>query len=192
MKRVNMKNLLFILTSFCGIVWSKELSLPTLPLSDYIDTEVSTNIVVDSALQNFRELNVGVFTNQGLANLVEVSFGKDISLDGVLSSKEAVLVFKFTESCVMCSYEDRNIFLEECQSHLTNAIINATFLTNGNMQDCNLVVNGNEKIQIAMPPLTKEIMSQWDLMRVVRRGANISNEQVNIRIATDMTILLLK
>ena len=92
----------------------------------------------------------------------------------------------------MCSYEDRNIFLEECQSHLTNAIINATFLTNGNMQDCNLVLNGNEKIQIAMPPLTKDIMSQWDLMRVVRRGANISNEQVNIRIATDMTILLLK
>lgn len=83
-----MKNLLFILTTFCGIVWSKELSLPTLPLSDYIDTEVSTNIVVGSALQNFRELNVGVFTNQGLANLVEVSFGKDISLDGVLSSKK--------------------------------------------------------------------------------------------------------
>ena len=79
MKRVNMKNLLFILITFCGIVWGKELSLPTLPLSDYIDTEVSTNIVVGSALQNFRELNVGVITNQGLANLVEVSFGKDIS-----------------------------------------------------------------------------------------------------------------
>ena len=82
-----MKILIGALITFCGIVWSKELSLPALPLSDYLDTEVSTNIVIGSAFQNFREINVGVFTNKGISNLVEISFGKDISLDGVLSSK---------------------------------------------------------------------------------------------------------
>ena len=187
-----MKILIGALITFCGIVWSKELSLRTLPLSDYLDTEVSTNIVIGSAFQNFREINVGVFTNKGISNLVEISFGKDISLDGVLSSKEVGLIFKFTDSYAMCSYDDKNIFFEECQSHLTNAVINATFLTNGSLQDCSLVLNDNEKIQTVQPPITKDIVSEWDLMRVVRRGANVSDEQVNIRIATDMTILLLK
>ena len=69
MKRVSIKIILCYLLLVTGIVWSKEFSLPALPLSDYLDTEVFTNIVVGSALQNFRELNIGVFTNQWLSNM---------------------------------------------------------------------------------------------------------------------------
>mgnify|MGYP003392502259 FL=1 len=168
------------------------MSLPTLPISEYVDTEISTNIVLGTTFEDFREINIDVSSSKGISNLVEVSFGKDISLDGILSSKEVDLAFKFTDAYVMCSYSDTNVFLQESQSLLTNAVINITFLSNGDIQDFSLALDRNIAKPIAIPPLTKDIMSQWELMRVVRRGANISNEQVNIRIATDMTILLLK
>ena len=192
MKRVNMKILLSVLLTLCSVVWGKDVSLPTLPISEYVDTEISTNIVLGTTFEDFREINIDVSSSKGISNLVEVSFGKDISLDGILSSKEVDLAFKFTDAYVMCSYSDTNVFLQESQSLLTNAVINITFLSNGDIQDFCLALDRNIATPIAIPPLTKDIMSQWDLIRVVRRGSNISNEHIDIRIATDMTILLLK
>lgn len=188
----NMKLLVLTLSTFSCIVWGKDVSLPTLPISEYVDTEISTNIVLGTAFQNFREINIEVLSSKGISNLVEVSFGKDNSLDGILSSKEAELAFKLTDTYVLCSYSDTNVFLQESQSLLTNAVINITFLSNGNIQDFNLILNGNRDTEAAIPPLTKDTISKWDLMRVVRRGSSNSNEHIDIRIATDMTILLLK
>lgn len=187
-----MKYLTSIVLIFNSIVWGKDVSLPTLPLPEYVDTEISTNIVLGTAFQNFREINIEVLSSKGISNLVEVSFGKDNSLDGILSSKEAELAFKLTDTYVLCSYSDTNVFLQESQSLLTNAVIDITFLSNGNIQDFNLILNGNSDTEAAIPPLTKDTMSKWDLMRVARRGLSNSNEHIDIRIATDMTILLLK
>ena len=142
--------------------------------------------------EDFREINIEVSSSKGISNLVEVSFGKDISLDGILSTKEVGLVFKFADAYAMCSYSGTNVFLHESEQMITNAVMNLTFLSDGNIQSFNIALNGDTVAELPKPPLTKDIMSQWDIMRVVRRGSSISNEHIDIRIATDMTILLLK
>jgi hypothetical protein len=187
-----MKYLTSIVLIFSCIVWGKDVSLPTLPLPEYVDTEISTNIVLGTTFADFREINIEVSSSKGISNLVEVSFGKDISLDGILSAKEVGLAFKLTDACAMCSYSDTNVFLHESEQMITNAVMNLTFLSDGNIQSFNIALNGDTVAELPKPPLTKDIMSQWDLMRVVRRGSSISNEHIDIRIATDMTILLLK
>ena len=77
-------------------------------------------------------------------------------------------------------------------SFLLKTFTALTFLSDGNIQSFNIALNGDIVAELPKPPLTKDIMSQWDIMRVVRRGSSISNEHIDIRIATDMTILLLK
>ena len=188
----NMKLLVLTISTFSCIVWGKDVSLPTQPLPEYVDTETSTNIVLGTTFEDFREINIEVSSSKGISNLVEVSFGKDISLDGILSAKEVGLAFKLTDACAMCSYSDTNVFLHESEQMITNAVMNLTFLSDGNIQSFNIALNGDIVAELPKPPLTKDIMSQWDLMRVVRRGSSISNEHIDIRIATDMTILLLK
>jgi hypothetical protein len=187
-----MKILLSVLLTLCSVVWGKDVSLPALPISEYVDTEISTNIVLGTTFADFREINIEVSSSKDISNLVEVSFGKDISLDGILSAKEVGLVFKLADAYAMCSYRDTNVFLHESEQMITNAVMNLTFLSDGNIQSFNIALNGDIVAELPKPPLTKDIMSRWDLMRVVRRGSSISNEHIDIRIATDMTILLLK
>lgn len=187
-----MKFLVVVLLALCSIVWGKDVSLSSLSISEYVDTEISTNIVLGTAFENFRELNISISSNNSFSNRVEVSFGEDVSSDGILSSKEIKLAFRFTDTNVMCSYNDTNVFSFDTEYILTNAIINMIFLSDGNMQNFNLVLNGDTIVELPIPSITKDIMSQWNLMRVVRRGSSNPTEQVDVRIATDMTILMLK
>ena len=123
-----MKLLVLTISTFSCIVWGKDVSLSTLPLPEYVDTEISTNIVLGTAFEDFREINIEVSSSKGISNLVEVSFGKDISLDGILSAKDVGLVFKLADACAMCSYRDTNVFLHESEQMITNAVINLIFL----------------------------------------------------------------
>lgn len=128
-----MKILLSVLLTLCSAVWGKDVSLSALPISEYVDTEISTNIVLGTTFDNFREINIEVSSSKGISNLVEVSFGKDISLDGILSAKEVGLVFKFEDAYAMCSYSDTNVFLHESEQMITNAVMNLIFLSDGNI-----------------------------------------------------------
>lgn len=82
-----MKFLVVVLLALCSIVWGKDVSLSSLSISEYVDTEISTNIVLGTAFENFRELNISISSNNSFSNRVEVSFGEDVSSDGILSSK---------------------------------------------------------------------------------------------------------
>lgn len=61
-----MNLLVLILFTFSSIVWGNNLYLLALPISEYVNTEISTNIVLGTTFQDFREINLvpNIFENK--------------------------------------------------------------------------------------------------------------------------------
>ena len=82
-----MRSLLTILVAAAGMqasAWT--LSVPTMPVSPFADTEVSTNIPINKADISYSDLN---FRFDGTpTNNLELEFGTDVNTNGVLEAEE--------------------------------------------------------------------------------------------------------
>ena len=66
-----------------------------LPMSDYADTEVSTNILFAVSFDAMSRMNFSISLEASPSNCVEVSIGEDANGDGVLSHEESACTFGF-------------------------------------------------------------------------------------------------
>ena len=82
-----MRSLLTILVAAAGMqasAWT--VSVPTMPVSPFADTEVSTNIPINKADISYSDLN---FRFDGTpTNNLELAFGTDVNTNGVLDAEE--------------------------------------------------------------------------------------------------------
>ena len=66
-----------------------------LPISDYADTEVSTNIPFEVSFDAMSRMNFSISLDASPTNCVEVSIGTDANADGVLSLNETDQTFGY-------------------------------------------------------------------------------------------------
>lgn len=83
----DMKNAIAILATLLVMQAStRTVVVPTMPVSPYADTEVSTNIPINKADIGYSDLN---FRFDGTpANNLELAFGVDVNTNGVLEARE--------------------------------------------------------------------------------------------------------
>ena len=93
-----MRSLLTILVAAAGMqasAWT--LSVPTMPVSQFADTEVSTNIPINKADISYSDLN---FRFDGTpTNNLELAFGTDANTNGVLEAEEVGARFGWRAGC---------------------------------------------------------------------------------------------
>ena len=70
-------------------------TVETLPVSEYADMEVSTNIPFAVSFDAMSRMNFSISLEASPSNCVEVSIGEDANADGNLSPEEAVYTFGF-------------------------------------------------------------------------------------------------
>ena len=70
-------------------------TVETLPVSNYADTEVSTNIPFEVRFDAMSRMNFSISLEASPSNCVEVSIGEDANADGNLSPEEAAYTFGF-------------------------------------------------------------------------------------------------
>ena len=70
-------------------------TVETLPVSNYADTEVSTNIPFEVSFDAMSRLNFSISLDASPSNCVEVSIGADANGDGVLSLDETDQTFGY-------------------------------------------------------------------------------------------------
>ena len=70
-------------------------TIETLPISDYADMEMSTNIPFEVSFDAMSRMNFSISLEDSPSNCVEVSIGEDANADGNLSPEEAVYTFGF-------------------------------------------------------------------------------------------------
>ena len=127
----------------------------TLPMADFADTEVSTNVVIDVSAEAPRRLRFSLELEASPSNNVEVAVGCDVDGDGCLS---------LDESALTVGYDCGEWFV---RSMAKDSVVSSVVADSGTF--CR----------------TYEIRSRnvdpnWNLVKVTRRGLADSNESVSV------------
>ncbi len=173
--------------------------LPSLPNSEYADTEVSTNVALMAWTGQTRHFNVTLQFTATPSNNVQVAFGTDGSTDGNLSDEETGLTLgwdcgewflstdaitnRLTAQPVNSSTRKELTF---CMSLEADGLPRTLEFEDGNTT---LTFSGLTLLPV--PPAWL-YSKDWNLLKVTARGTDAQNEQITVKLSNDAVILLLR
>ena len=182
-----MKALLLVAGAFfASAAFARQIVIPTLPVSPFADTEVSTNVVIHGSRTDVRDVrNVQInFQLEGTpTNNLEIAFGCDANTNGVLDVSEIETVYGWrggryfietvrawerietpAAASALCGVIDIQL---QNDKHFVPRSFAAT---------C-----GGESAFVSLsttPPPAWLFRNEWNMVRVVRRGAGTPSEWV--------------
>ena len=126
------------------------ITVETLPVSEYADTEVSTNIPFAVSFDAMSRMNFSISLEASPSNCVEVSIGTDANGDGVLSLDETDRTFGY--NCGMWFQRDAVGEMFDCS-------------------ECSIVrLDGTERAEKTFVLKKRKLDEAWNLVKVTRRG----------------------
>ena len=171
-----------------GLFASSTVAVPTLPPSEYADTEVSTNVSLVAAVtcaagDNVRFFDVELSLEATPTNNVEIVFGRDVDGDGDLSRLERDFVLGWDSgSWFWCdrrgNVESRMVDADTVTARRTlrwRVTLDADHLprrvtaTEGRRTLCNRAATASM------------FSSGWDTARIVARGHVAHDESINVK-----------
>lgn len=148
--------------------------VPPLPVSSFVDTEVSTNVPLTIRRDNARGFALDLNFATSVSNAFTVAFGRDADGDGVLSLDETGLVVGWRGG--MCTVEDVAGWRRYSESVPAVGAADSLSLrveTDGDGVPRRLAATcGGAAVftGLAAPPPAWLFDPGWDLVRVTRRG----------------------
>ena len=159
------------------------IQVPSMPVSPYADTEVSTNIPVNKADIGYSDLNFRL--NGTPTNSLELAFGTDVNTNGVLEAEEVETRFGwrggryFVENARTWEMFD-GAALEQSQNFSVNLRLEVKHDT---QQVRKVVVSGANASDfgslVSNVPPAWVWRREWDLMRATRRGAEPPSDWID-------------
>ena len=73
--------------------FAKPIVVPSLPVSPYADTEVSTNVVFNTTRFDVKKFELNFQLECSSSNCIQVALGQDVDADGMLSFAETDVVY---------------------------------------------------------------------------------------------------
>ena len=169
---------------------------PSLPLSQFPDTEVTTNIPLRINSNTAQMFDLSLMTICTLSNSFQVAFGRDTNADNVLSSDETDVVYGwrggrwFVEDFKGWNRQEVSADADGIMRTLT-----VSFETRSNLS--------LHKFQIMCEnsPLFEEMLEvhsscffnqNWNLMRLTRRGAPLDTDNFCLSIHNKGSLLYIR
>ncbi len=175
---------------FASAAFARQIVIPTLPVSPFVDTEVSTNVVIHGSRTDVRNVRVHLQLEGTPTNNLEVAFGCDANTNGVLDVSEIETVY---------GWRGGRYFIENVRAWErieTPAAVNVLcgvidiqlqndkqFVPRSFAATC-----GGEPAFAALsttPPPTWLFRNEWNMVRVVRRGSGMPSEWVRCDVKYD-------
>ena len=182
--------LLLVGAFFAAAAFARQIVIPTLPVSPFADTEVSTNVVIHGSRTDVRDVRIHFQLEGTPTNNLEVAFGCDANTNGVLDVSEIETVYGWrggryfvenvrawerietpSAATALCGVIDIQLqndkyfvprsFVATCGGELAFETLSTT------------------------PPPTWLFRNEWNMVRVVRRGAGTPSEWVRCDIKHD-------
>ena len=178
------KTLLLVVGAFfASAAFARQIVIPTLPVSPFADTEVSTNVVIHESRTDVRNVRIHLQLEGTPTNNLEVAFGCDANMNGVLDVSEIETVY---------GWRGGRYFIENVRAWErieTLAAVNALcgvidiqlhndkhFVPRSFAATC-----GGEPAFANLsttPPPAWLFRNEWNMVRVIRRGAGTPSEWV--------------
>ena len=148
-----MKNLLLVALLPAGL-FADEVNVSNFGTSNYADTEIATNIAFQVDTENFNRLEFSLRLDRSASNSLEIAIGKDTDLNGILSLDETDMDFGCDcGNWFIRSSDDDSIKWETVQGSFVRDFV-----------------------------LRKsEMKSDWNLVKITRRGEGVSSDVVAVR-----------
>ena len=127
-------------------------AVETLPVSEYADTEASTNIPFAVSFDAMSRMNFSISLEVSPSNCVEVSIGEDANADGNLSPEEAAYTFGFD-----CGRWFKRSAADDSETIETDNHGQTVVVTSGRAERSFLLKK-------------RKLDETWDLVKVTRRG----------------------
>ena len=160
---------------------ARTILVPAQPVSEFADTEVSTNIVLHASRTDTREFGIHIQLAGTPTNALEAAFGRDMNTNGVLDVQEIDTVY---------GWRGGRYFIENVRAWeriesdaATNALSGVVDIQLRNdaqtvpkrfTATCGGVAAFPELA--TMPPPAWLFREEWDMVRVTRRGAGVPSE----------------
>ena len=128
-----------------------------LPVCEYADTEVATNLPFRVSLDEMSRVEVSLSLSATLTNAVDVTIGTDANGDGELSLEEAAWAFGYSCGTWFSLDAETEKVIVEAAMRSDGARIERTFVLR-----------------------KKDLDPEWNLVRVVRRGEASIDECVEV------------
>ncbi len=161
--------------------------VPTQPVSEFADTEVSTNIAIRTGRTISREVEIHIQLAGTPTNCLEVAFGRDANANGVLDAEETETMYGWRSG----RYFIENVKgWERIESEAdTNAVqcgvIDIQIKNNADIIPRRFAATCGGKAAFAdfskHPPPDWLFREGWNMVRVTRRGAGIPSEWVRCK-----------
>ena len=158
--------------------FARTFNVSPLPVSPYADTEITTNIAINTRRFDVKEFGLNIYFDSASSNAIQVAFGRDGDENGILS---------FSETDAVYGYRNGKSVIEDVK----NAVRYEEVVTDGR-------ANFNIKMRMKKDYTPKEFSASvgayqiftdfssdlppwlyrpdWNLMRVTRRGASAPAE----------------
>ena len=175
------------------VAFALRVVVPPQPLSPYADTEVSTNIAINRARSDVRELKM-LFSFEGVAsNCIQVAFGRDADGDGVLSFGETDAVYGWRNGRHFAEDVRRGERMES-PDEAAGAFNVLMRMTRESRPKTFAATNdtGAAVLTNLSASMTWLYRPEWDLMRVTRRGPGIPAEWFVGEIRYDQFIMTIR
>ena len=185
-----MKTSGFILCLFlCTTAFAGSVAVPRLPPSEYLDTEVSTNVVF-SLPEKADMFTVELSLNATPTNNVQIAFGR-ASADGAFPSPEAELTLGWDCGKWFIQAPDARTRLEAEPSgtNLFKTVsLSLTLRSDGTVREAT-VTDGSTRL-FADEPLVFSSATSWNMLEAVARGVGIHGETFAVTHTTYGTRLI--
>ena len=179
-----MKALLFVWFTFAvSAAFARQIVIPTLPVSPFADTEVSTNVVIHGSRTDVRDVQIHIQLEGTPTNNLEVAFGCDANTNGVLDVSEIETVY---------GWRGGRYFIENVRAWdrietpaaatAPCGVIDIQIQNNKHFAPRHFAATCGGETAFATlsttPPPAWLFRNEWNMVRVVRRGAGTPSEWV--------------
>ena len=179
-----MKNLALISILLAGSAFARTILVPTQPVSEFADTEVSTNITIRTGRTLSREVEIHIQLAGTPTNCLEVAFGRDANANGALDADETETVYGWRAG----RYYVENVrgwerIESEAAANALCGVVDIRLKNNAEMLPKRFAVTCGGVAafpELATRPLPSWLFREgWDMVRVTRRGAGVPSEWVS-------------
>lgn len=175
---------------------AREINVPTQPISPYADTEVSTNLILNASRHDVKELGINLLFNGTPSNNFEVAFGQDTNTNGVLDVEEIDTTYGWRGGRYFIeNVTGWNRIEEDAISGSTNGVMDIKVEVGANFTPTTFtaICDGEPAFEaLSTQPPQWLYRGHWNLMRVVRRGAEPTSEWIRCTVDYNFVLIMVR
>ena len=170
--------------------------VPPLPMPEFADTEVSTNMPFSADNASVREMGLRFMLSDGAAsNCIQVAFGRDANSDGILDADESEALFGLRNGRCFAENKADGLRFEE-EASATSRVFSVNFRLS-RRHGLRSFAAADETGTAMFTNLSSSVQGWlyspgWNMMRVTRRGPGVPSEWFSCDLRSHFFLIKLK